>query len=144
MFQRRQGYNDKRKISAAPVSKDDRAKLEELASRTHYGGNPEHKKNPGDFNLTPPANWKPDKELCDRVGIFKRNDARKLLRKGVRKGLVSVQVRNGWPQNIWSVSPAGEPLEAQLENQETGSYHGYPMSEDDPFREDVIKRWKQV
>jgi len=56
MFQRRQGYNDKRKISAAPVSKDDRAKLEELAGRKQYGGNPEHKKNPGDFNLTPPAN----------------------------------------------------------------------------------------
>jgi len=63
-----------------------------------------------------------------------------LLRKGIRKGLVSRQKRDGWPQNVWSVTSEGEPLEAQLEG--SGVYHGYPMPENDPFRDDVLKRLK--
>jgi hypothetical protein len=36
----------------------------------------------------------------------------------------------------------GVPLEAQLENAANGTYHGYPMPEDDPFRDIVIARWR--
>jgi hypothetical protein len=32
-------------------------------------------------------------------------------------------------------------LEAQLEGD--GRYHGYPMPENDPFREEVLTRWEQ-
>jgi len=49
-----------------------------------------------------------------------------------------------WPQNIWSVSDDGLPLEAQLENPEKGIYHGYPMPESDPLASEVIRRWEMA
>jgi len=109
-----------------------------------YAGNPEHKRNPGDFGLTPPSQPRADKTLCDTAQIFSRKLATKLLRRGVEHGMISEQRSGRFPQNIWSVSDDGIPLEAQLENQESGSYHGYPMPEDDPFRLEVLKLWKIV
>ncbi|MCF7996562.1 MAG: hypothetical protein K9L88_17260 [Chromatiaceae bacterium] len=138
MKPRRNRYNTKRKLVSA--QEKDRS----LASRISYGGNPEHKRNPGDFGLTPPAaHCRADKSLCDDTGILTRAAALKLLRAGVRRGLMSEQRRNGWPQNIWAVTDAGEPLEAMLENPEQGAYHGYPMPENDPFRIEILKCWQQ-
>ena len=51
--------------------------------RVKYGGNPEHKRNPGDFGLTPPSQPRADKTLCDEVAVFKRTTALRLLRKGI-------------------------------------------------------------
>lgn len=136
MFKRRIKFNSKRKIRPLATA------TEALAERASYGGNPEHKRNPGDFGLTPPAaHCRPDKSLCDGVGIMSRRVALDLLRTGIRKGLISVQEREGWPQNVWSVTATGEPLEAELENRGQGCYHGYPMPQDDPFRNEVLKQW---
>jgi len=107
----RASYNPKRRISDQKTAEE----LKDLASKVRYGGNPEHKRNPGDFGLTPPAMPRPDKTLCDTVGISKRNEATRLLKKGVRKGLVSIREKNGFPQNIWTITKEGHPLEAQLE-----------------------------
>jgi hypothetical protein len=137
MFAKRKSYNPKRRFAEAP----DPVKLEHLANRVHYGGNAEHKRRPGDFGLTPPASPRPDKALCDPVGIFRRVDALELLRTGIRKGLVSHQCRGDFPQNVWAVTASGFPVEAQLENPGNGTYHGYPMPEDDAFREMVIRWW---
>lgn len=137
MKQRRNSYNTKRQIRP---SVSDQSTLE---MRVSYGGNPEHKRNPGDFGLTPPAaHCRSDKSLCDGVGILTRKAALKLLRAGIRQGLISAQERNGWPQNVWAVTRNGEPLEAMLENAEQGCYHGYPMPQDDPFRVEILKRWQ--
>jgi hypothetical protein len=38
--------------------------------------------------------------------IFTRRDAQSLLREGARRGLVSMQERDGWPQNVWAVVPS--------------------------------------
>jgi hypothetical protein len=38
----------------------------------------------------------------------------------------------------------GSALEAQLENSEIGSYHGYPMPDSDPFVQDVMERWRAI
>jgi hypothetical protein len=46
-----------------------------------YGGNPEHKRNPGDFGLTPPAQGRKDKTLCDTVEVFERQNALEHLRQ---------------------------------------------------------------
>jgi hypothetical protein len=100
------------------------------------------KKNPGDFGLTPPASPRRDKTLCDGVNIFQKAVALKLLKEGVRRSLVSEQTRNGYPQNIWAVTADGVPLEAQLENPGNGTYHGYPMPENDAFRDKVIEKWE--
>ena len=107
--------------------------------KLRYGGNPEHKRNPGDFGLIPPNMPRPGKTLCDLVEIFTRTEALQLLHAGLNRGMFSVNERNGWPQNIWAVTENGDPLEAQLEG--VGMYHGYPMPEADPFREVVIERW---
>lgn len=138
MKPRHNQYNTKRKL-CSPQAQD-----RSVASRVSYGGNPEHKRHSGDFGLIPPAaHCRDDKTLCDGTGILTRAAALKLLRAGIRHGLVSEQRRNGWPQNIWAVTAAGEPVEAMLENAEQGSYHGYPMPTDDPFRAEILIRWRQ-
>ena len=135
----RKSFNPKRRIRPLPIKKE---LLAALTKRVQYGGNPEHKMNPGEFGLEPPSSPRPDKTLCDGTGIFERNKAVTLLREGIRRGLISVQERDGLPQNIWAVTPDGIPLEAQLENQATATYHGYPMPPGDPLGREVVRRWK--
>ena len=137
MFRKRTSSNPKRRFAVAPVKAD----LERLVKMVHYGGNPEHKRNPGDFGLLPPLGPRPGKTLCDEANIFGRKLALELLKEGIRRGLVSEQMRNDFPQNVWAVSEEGIPLEAQLENSETGTYHGYPMREDDALGEKVVEKW---
>ena len=119
----------------------ERQALATLAERARYGGNPDHKRNPGDFALTPPAGPRHGATLCDGAKVFARDVALGLLKEGMRRGLVSVQEWNGWPQNVWAVTDDGFPMEAELENQEVGSYHGYPMPMSDSFRDNVSERW---
>lgn len=138
-MRKRKAYNPKRSIQKGC----DSGELERLIKAVSYGGNPEHKRDPGDFGLCPPASPRPDKTLCDSVGILERKKAEQLLKKGIGRGLVSEQVRGGYPQNVWAVTENGVPLEAQLENELQGLYHGYPMAAADPFRECVLKRWME-
>ncbi|MGA2937605.1 MAG: hypothetical protein ABSF52_10965 [Syntrophobacteraceae bacterium] len=137
-MRKRTSYNPKRQIRQVL----DPDYLKWLADSVNYGGNPEHKRKPGDFGLMPPSQPHADKTLCDAVGIFTRVEATRLLREGIRKGLISEGKRNRYPQNIWVVTEDGWPLEAQLENVERGTYHGYPLPEADPFREEVLAKWK--
>lgn len=130
---RRRDYNTKRRIK---IDVDASA----LVARVSYGGNPEHKRSPGDFNLTPPALPWADASKCDDAGIFDRETALRYLRSGMQRGLVSERWPSEFPQNVWAVSDDGIALEAELENPELGTYHGYPLL-DDPFREEVLKRW---
>ncbi|MBN2497984.1 MAG: hypothetical protein JXR96_25545 [Deltaproteobacteria bacterium] len=116
---------------------------ERYITEARYGGNPEHKTRPGDYGLTPPCNPRPGKTLCDEDRDFLKSEAIALLKRGFRRGMVSVQERNGWPQNVWALSDEGEAFEAQLENQMTGTYHGYPMPEEDDFRSAVIEEWRR-
>jgi hypothetical protein len=138
-MKRRTTFNPKRRFGAPFDSPNE---FQELSERVRYGGNPEHKRNPGDFGLDPPIAPRPAKTLCDDAGIHRRQTAEDLLRTGIRRGLISAKKVNGWPKNVWVVTDEGVPLEAQLENQETGTYHGYPMPLDDPFRERILERWK--
>ncbi len=48
---------------------------------------------------------------------------------------------NGNPEHKSSPGD-GVPLEAQLDNQDAGTYHGYPMPEDDPLRVSVLEAWR--
>ena len=113
-----------------------------MIKKVKYGGNPEHKKNPGDFGLTSPSSPRTAKSLCDIAEIFTRKVAISYIKAGLDKGMISEQMKGQWPQNIWAVTSDGIPLEAQLENPESGVYHGYPMPESDPFSHKVIEEWK--
>lgn len=139
----RKTANPKRRLVAAPVLPEGKLALDELAKRTTYGGNPQHKRNPGDFDLNPPSLPRQGKTLCDGAHVFKQAAAENLLREGIRRGLTSVQARKGWPQNVWAVSESGIALEAMLTNEDTGLYHGYPLQSRDPLVEEVLKRWKE-
>ena len=142
MKQRRTTFNPKRKIRPAPLALADLARLIDLAGQIKYGGNPEHKRNPGDFGLQPPSTPRLGKSLCDDVQVYSRAEALDLIKQGVRRGLVSEQYRDRWPQNIWSVASNGMPIEAMLENAVTGTYHGYPLIDGDPLAEAVLGRWR--
>ena len=95
MRPRRNTFNMKKKIRPIPQNDCEQAHLSSLAERVRYGGNPEHKRNPGDFGLTPPSSPRPDKTLCDEAGIFTRSEAVKLLQEGLKKGLISIQETDG-------------------------------------------------
>lgn len=133
-------FNPKRKLQGQLPPE----KCASLAQAVKYTGNPEHKRNPGDFGLTPPTDAKPYKTLCDDAGIVNKKVAESLLSEGAKKGVVSVQMKGDWPQNIWAVTAQGQPVEAQLENQEQGTYHGYPMPVSDPMSIEILKRWKSL
>ncbi|MEI6388982.1 MAG: hypothetical protein WCQ50_20415 [Spirochaetota bacterium] len=135
----RTSFNPKRRILRDRPSPADSERWE---GKIRYGGNPEHKKNPGDFDLSPPSDPRQGKTLCDNVEIFRRDEALRLIREGIRRGLVSEQKRNTWPQNIWAVASNGMPVEAQLENPANGTYHGYPLLDVDPFSTIVKKTWE--
>lgn len=134
-------FNPKRKLLSSAEAEVRTVELQALASRARYGGNPEHKKNPGDFGLVPPSDPRQGKSLCDVAKIFKRSEAEKLLRAGLRKGFVSDRMVGDWPKNIWAVTEDGFAMEAQLENPDVGTYHGYPMPETDPLSLEIIRRW---
>lgn len=139
-MRKRKGYNPKRRIAAADHWPE--GKRREMAGRVRYGGNSEHKSKPNDYGLKPPTNPRPGKTLCDAINEFPKGRAEELLRNGLLRGMVSVQERDGWPQNVWSVFE-GEPFESQLESRGQGVYHGYPMPTDDDFRNMVLAEWKR-
>ena len=141
MASTRSKFNPKRRFTSSVPS---RKALEQLAGKIRYGGKPDHKRNPGDFGLTPPALPRDDKSLCDTAKIFKRAEALELLKKGVLRGMISEwDGTHGFPKNVWSMTDDGISLEAQLENAGNGTYHGYPLEVNDDFRESVLTNWKQ-
>ena len=97
MLAKRKSFNPKRRIASAPVQAD----LDRLAGEVRYGGKPDHKRNPGDFGLTPPSLPRDDKSLCDEIRLFRRAEALRLLRLGVERGMISPWDGTGYPKNIW-------------------------------------------
>ena len=79
--------------------------------------------------------------MCDDTGIFRRKDAQKLLRDGLKRGAISETLEDGWPKQIWAINDDGTVLEAQRDA--AGSYHGYPLSPGDPFH-DVVRKFREL
>lgn len=132
-------FNPKRRIRKWEGNAADISYGKALAAEVHYTGNPAHKRDPGDFDLTPPSAARQNATLCDDAGLFKRKDAKLLLRNGAKKGLVDARSKGEFPLLIWSVNDDGIVFEAQLENAEQGDYHGYPMPISDPLRPDILR-----
>jgi hypothetical protein len=131
-------FNPKRKLRTWRGSLDDTHYAKTLAAKIHYTGNPAHKRDPGDFGLTPPSAPRQNATLCDDAGVFKRKTARALLQSGARKGLVDVRAEGVFPLLIWAVAD-DIVFEAQLENATKGEYHGYPMPLADPLRSAILR-----
>lgn len=134
----RRHFNRKRRIVDATPGQNF---LNDLASRVRYIGNPVHKRNPGNFALTPPAQPRPDKTLCDEAGIFRVAKAQHYLEEGVRRGMISPTAQDGFPKHVWAVTADSIVLEANYNNEGPGHYHGYPLLKPDPFRQIVLDHW---
>ena len=132
-------FNPKRRL--APVNSFSNEELDGLANAVKYSGNPEHKRSRGDFDLTPPAQSRRGKSLCDGAKIFKRSDALRYLQEGLRRGAVSEQSVGGWPKVVWAVTEDGTTLEAPRDGE--GSYHGYPLPSEDPMSAKVKHFWER-
>ena len=133
--------NLKRSIRSVPLTTEEKYWLDSISTKVGYGGNPMHKRNPGDFKLNPPSDGRQHKTLCDRAKVFTRAEATRLLKQGAAYGLVSDAMKGDWPKNIWAVAQNGEPVEAILENETQGIYHGYSMGDSDPMAASVRQRW---
>lgn len=58
MMRRRRTYNPKRRIRPLPLDPQALSELSAMVEQVQYGGNPEHKRHPGDFGLVPPISWR--------------------------------------------------------------------------------------
>lgn len=83
------------------------------------------------------------KSGCDDRRVILREEARQLLRSGIRLGMVSSHLDGDWPQYVWAVDGAGEVYEAKL-GHDRRRYHGYRVREDDgAMRKWVIDEWSK-
>ena len=115
-----------------------------LRGEARYEGSPYHKRNPGDFGLTPPSQPRPDKTLCDEAGIKNRSEAESLFAQAIERGLVSrSESAAKFPKQIWVVDESGRVFEAMHGGTREGRYHGYPIRRSDPLFGDVSKAWNK-
>lgn len=110
---------------------------------SRYSPNFAHKKSPRAGR--PPAATL-DKTDCDEAPIRCPREAGQLLRLAFQRRMVSSQRRGqnpGWPQTVWAVDGSGMVYEAQLTNQATGEYHGYPVMRSDHFYDYLKTEWER-
>jgi hypothetical protein len=131
----------RRSIRSTPLSEVERA---HLSANATYEGSPFHKRNPGDFGLTPPAAPRPDKTLCDEAAVFEKAAAKLLLAKAIAGGVVSDGVGSpGFPKELWVVDDYGRVFEAIYGGSKVGAYHGYPVRENEPFFHELVQQWNE-
>lgn len=137
---KRQGNNPKRRV--APAGSLNEQDLERLASNASYTGSGHHKRYPADYGLER-TNPRPTKSLCDGTKDLSLGQARRLLAKGVKAGMVSNPLENGFPKFIWSVDEDETVYEAKTDPKNPGAYHGYPLESEDDFRAHLLDEWKK-
>jgi len=134
----RSGKNPKRRIVASACLDADAR--EQLAARVQYVGSGHHKRNPADYDMDR-TNPRPTKSLCDLVKVVTIDEARRLLREGVRRAMISQPGNDGIPKYVWSVADDGEVYEAKTHPNTSGQYHGYPLVGEDDLRSYVTRVW---
>lgn len=137
---KRVGNNPKRRI--APPRHFSSQELQRIADAVRYQGSAHHKRVPADYGFHGPASPRPHKSLCDGKRVIRWGEAKSLLIDGLKRGMVSEYLMNGFPKYIWSVDQDGEAYEAKL-GHEGRSYHGYRLGIDDRMmRDEVIREWR--
>ena len=114
--------------------------LERFAQGAIYRSNRNHKRKMFDGSAGL-ARLDLDKTLCDGTGTNTRKASENLLREAFRRGMVSQQVRQTWPQNVWAVDESGEVYQANLTNSATGEYHGFPIRSEGRFLGHIRAEW---
>lgn len=134
----RSGNNPKRRI--IPLTQLDADAREQLAARVRYVGSGHHKRSPADYGMdrTSP---RPTKSLCDAAKLVTLDEARRLLREGILRAMVSPLGNDSFPKYVWSVADDGEVYEAKTHPNTPGQYHGYPLEAEDDMRSYVTRFW---
>jgi hypothetical protein len=135
---RKRTYNPKRRLG----SDMEPSQRKSLAKRAIYVGSQFHKRHLRDWNLEPPSKPRLNRPLCDALDLNRRG-AQQLLERGIELDLISPLFRGDFPQIVWAVTENDTALEAQLDNEQHGTYHGYPMGEGDPLADEVVRVWKE-
>ena len=130
----------RRKVRGARLTEEEKAALR---ARAVYEGSPHHKRNPGDFGLTPPAAPRLDKTLCDEAGVFERARAADLFARAIERGIVSEANVDGLPNQMWVFDEHGRVFEAMLGGSQTGCFHGYPIRQNDPLHHTIVAAWEE-
>ena len=133
----------KRRVMLAAAGTVDRVQLRRMETTARYRPSPYHKTRPLSGRQPVAPAPRPDKTICDSPSAGTCPNAIELLRAGFRRGMVSRQIRRGWPRNVWAVDEDGVVYEAQLSNAETGEYHGYPMKQGDGFAAFIAAEWER-
>ncbi len=120
------------------------AELKRIASIAQYGSSANHKLRPGDYGFTPPSNPRPSKSPCDDLRQVLKLEATKLLREGIRRGMVSRIEPNHVPKYVWAVDQRGEVYEAKTKPGQETTCHGYRLGEDErQMRAEVLSEWNK-
>lgn len=112
--------------------------LDTLAERARYGPNRHHKRKMFDGCA---GSARLDKTLCDGAWANTQQKSEALLREGIRRGMISEQTHNAWPQNVWAVDQQNEVYQANLTNSGTGEYHGFPIRGEGSFLSLIRSEW---
>ncbi len=139
---RRQGNRPDRRVARA--GSIDAATLTALADQLRYVGSGLHKLRPGDYGFVPSHNPRPSKSPCDQVRPVRRDEAARLFREGLARGMVSAFAEGGLPKYVWAVDGDGEVYEAKTGGGSATDYHGYRLGEDErEMRRYVLEEWQQ-
>ena len=134
----RPGNNPKRRV--VPIDEIDKGIVEQLLTSVEYVGSGHHKQHPSDYGFGR-TNPRPTKSLCDIHKPIKLGDAKSLLETGIKKGMVS-DLSGGLPKYIWCVDADEIVYEAKTDRNANGSYHGYPLENENVVRDYILSEWK--
>ena len=108
-----------------------------------YCGMGHHKTKPADYGFDPPVAPRPSKSVCDDKRVVNLDEAVRLFRSGVGRGMVSTHRVGGLPKYAWAMDEHGDVYEAKLGG-DMRSYHGYRLAEDErAMREWVKEEWNK-
>lgn len=133
------------KFKNRPVAQLSAHEKARLCRNCGYEGDPEHKRRPGDFGLSPPTATNFDKNLCDdtSVDLASLEEAQDLFRHGIEMGLVSQKTKHdGYPARIWAIRDDGAVFEARYGGSREGRYHGFPLFHGDANYDMVKQAWE--
>ncbi|MFK0167073.1 hypothetical protein [Rhizobium sp. NPDC090279] len=112
-----------------------------MAKAARYVGSGHHKRYPLDYGFER-TNPIPTKSLCDMLRPVRLDEAKELLEKGIRAGLIS-SYDGEFPKYVWAVDESGVVYEAKADQNAPGEYHGYPLGQEEEIREHILGEWKQ-
>jgi hypothetical protein len=113
-----------------------------LRAHARYEGSPLHKKEPHNFDLTPPTSPRIDKTLCDEAGIVEKRVAFALFARAIDVGLVSAKDKvAGYPAQMWVVDADGRVFEMIYGGSREGRYHGYPIRRTNLLFNQILTAW---